>query len=70
MSYALRFGFLNSMLGLYLSCKVLENNEEQKPRLFMTIGTEDFMYKDNLRLKEKIEALDEIEKNIKRIISE
>ena len=24
----------------------------------MTIGTEDFMYKDNLRLKEKIEALD------------
>lgn len=35
-----------------------KNNEEQKPRLFMTIGTEDFMYKDNLRLKEKIEALD------------
>ena len=35
-----------------------KNSEEQKPRLFMAIGTEDFMYEDNLRLKSKIEELD------------
>ncbi len=35
-----------------------KNNAENKPRLFMAIGTEDFMYEDNLRLKAKIEELD------------
>ena len=36
----------------------MKNTAEVKPRLFMTIGTEDFMYEDNLRLKAKIEELD------------
>jgi len=29
-----------------------------KPRLYMTVGTEDFMYEDNVRLRRKIESLD------------
>ncbi len=29
MSYSLRFGFLNSMLGLYLTCKVLSNIKQE-----------------------------------------
>ena len=29
-----------------------------KPRIYMGIGTEDFMYKDNIRLKETFESLD------------
>lgn len=29
-----------------------------KPRIFMGCGTEDFMYKENIRLKEKFESLD------------
>lgn len=28
-----------------------------KTRLFMAVGTEDFMYEDNVRLREKIESL-------------
>lgn len=36
----------------------MKNNAEKKPRLFMAVGTEDFMYEDNLRLKAKIEGLD------------
>ncbi|MBR4058812.1 MAG: esterase family protein [Lachnospiraceae bacterium] len=34
------------------------NEYYDKPRLFMAIGTEDFMYQDNVRLKEKIKSLD------------
>ncbi len=29
-----------------------------RPRIYMSVGTEDFMYKDNVRLKENIEKLD------------
>lgn len=36
----------------------MKNTEDVKPRLFMAVGTDDFMYEDNLRLKEKIEGLD------------
>lgn len=36
----------------------MKNGEAVKPRLFMAIGTDDFMYEDNLRLKAKIEELD------------
>lgn len=35
----------------------LSAGKEMKPRLFMSVGTQDFMYKDNVRLKEKIEGL-------------
>ncbi len=35
----------------------LHNNDEIKPRLYMTIGKEDFMYKDNVKLSEHIKAL-------------
>ena len=31
---------------------------KDKPRLYMTVGTEDFMYEDNVRLRRKIESLD------------
>lgn len=36
----------------------MKNEIADKPRLFMAVGTEDFMYEDNLRLKSKIESLD------------
>lgn len=36
----------------------MKNDIEEKPRLFMAVGTEDFMYEDNLRLKAKIQSLD------------
>lgn len=29
-----------------------------KPRLYMVVGTEDYMYEDNVRLRQKIESLD------------
>ncbi len=34
------------------------NDDEIKPRLYMTVGTDDFMYEDNERLSEHIKALD------------
>ena len=34
------------------------NNAEVKPRLFMSCGTEDFLYQDNVRLKEHFKTLD------------
>lgn len=36
----------------------LHSGDKIKPRIFMGVGTEDFMYDDNVRLKEHIEALD------------
>lgn len=34
------------------------NKNPQKPRIYMAVGTEDFLYEDNLRLKEKFVSLD------------
>ena len=34
------------------------NSNAQKPRIFMGVGTEDFLYKSNVKLKEKFEQLD------------
>lgn len=34
------------------------NSNPDKPRIYMGVGTEDFMYDDNLRLKAKFETLD------------
>lgn len=34
------------------------NKNPQKPRIYMGVGTEDFLYQDNLKLKEKMEQLD------------
>lgn len=34
------------------------NSDANKPRIFMAVGTEDFMYNDNVRLKNAFEALD------------
>lgn len=34
------------------------NENPNKPRVYMGVGTEDFMYSDNVRLKEKFESLD------------
>lgn len=34
------------------------NNNPNKPRIFMGVGTEDFLYKSNIKLKEKFETLD------------
>lgn len=39
----------------YLAEKTNEN--PQKPRIFMGVGTEDFLYNDNVRLKEKFREL-------------
>lgn len=33
------------------------NSNPLKPKIYMTVGTEDFMYEDNLRLKEHFEKL-------------
>lgn len=40
----------------YLADKT--NANPLKPRIYMGVGTEDFMYKDNVALKEKFESLD------------
>lgn len=37
---------------------VQKNNESVKPRVYMACGTEDFLYDDNVRLKECFEKLD------------
>ncbi len=34
------------------------NKNPQKPRIYMGVGTEDFLYQDNLKLKAKFEQLD------------
>ena len=34
------------------------NDNPNKPRIYMGVGTDDFLYGDNVRLKEKIENLD------------
>lgn len=34
------------------------NNDPMKPRIFMGVGTEDFLYDSNVKLKEKFEQLD------------
>ena len=34
------------------------NNNPNKPRIYMGVGTEDYMYKENIKLKEHIESLD------------
>lgn len=34
------------------------NKNPNKPRIYMGVGTEDFMYRENLKLKEHLEALD------------
>lgn len=34
------------------------NNAPMKPRIFMGVGTEDFLYDSNVKLKEKFEGLD------------
>ncbi len=34
------------------------NSDEIKPRLYMTVGTEDFMYDDNLKLSKHIKSLE------------
>ncbi len=34
------------------------NGNPNKPRIYLGVGTEDFLYTDNVRLKEKIESLD------------
>lgn len=34
------------------------NSNAQKPRIFMGVGTEDFLYQSNVKLKEKFEQLD------------
>ncbi len=41
---------------LFKLVKLCKNNDK-KPRIYMTVGTEDFMYQDNLKLKAEIEAL-------------
>ena len=41
---------------LFCLAEKTENNPN-KPRIFMGVGTEDFMYDDNVRLKEKFESL-------------
>ena len=35
-----------------------KENQKQKPRLYMWCGTEDFLYEDNVRLKEYIQKFD------------
>lgn len=41
-----------------LFCLVeLAEGYKDRPRLYMAVGTEDFMYEDNVRLKEKIQTL-------------
>lgn len=42
---------------LFSLAKKAENNKD-KPRIFMAVGTEDFMYKENVKLKETFEKLD------------
>lgn len=37
---------------------VLHNDDNIKPRIYMSVGTEDFMYEDNIRLKEVFQSLD------------
>lgn len=34
------------------------NENPNKPRIYIGVGTEDFLYEDNVRLKEKLEGLD------------
>lgn len=42
-----------------LFCLAEKTNENpHKPRIYMGVGTSDFMYEDNVRLKEKFESLD------------
>ena len=36
----------------------MNNENNDKPRIYMAVGTEDFLYQDNLRLKAKFESLD------------
>ena len=36
----------------------VHNTDTDRPRIYMAVGTEDFMYEDNVRLKEKFESLD------------
>ncbi len=36
----------------------MHNEDALKPRIYMAVGTEDFMYEDNLRLKEVFQGLD------------
>lgn len=35
-----------------------KNNQQQKPRLYMWCGTEDFLYQDNVRLRDHIRKFD------------
>ena len=42
---------------LFYLAEQCEKNKN-KPRLFMAVGTEDFLYEDNVHLKEKISGLD------------
>lgn len=42
---------------LFFLAEMTEKNAN-KPRIYMTVGTEDFMYDDNVMLKEKFESLD------------
>lgn len=37
---------------------VAHNTDEVKPRIYMTVGTDDFMYDDNVRLSETFKKLD------------
>lgn len=37
---------------------VMHNNDAVKPRLYMTVGTDDFMYDDNVRLSTHFKGLD------------
>jgi len=34
------------------------NNDANKPRIYMVVGTEDYLYQDNVRLKESFQGLD------------
>ena len=34
------------------------NGDVQKPRIYMAVGTEDFLYEDNIRLREQFQGLD------------
>lgn len=42
---------------LFLLAEMTEKKAD-KPRIYMTVGTEDFMYSENVMLKEKFESLD------------
>ena len=36
----------------------LHNGDLQKPRIYMAVGTEDFLYDDNIRLRDELQRLD------------